>query len=52
MLWVDLDEIEFAAGTPVRRLDLGAAHAAGVGGDVTTDFSESGPFLFAPVEPQ
>lgn len=51
VLWVDLDEIDFAAGTPVRRLDLGAAHVAGVGGDVSIDFSESAPFPFAPVEP-
>jgi choloylglycine hydrolase len=51
VLWVDLDDVEFAAGTPVRRLDLAATHVAGGGGDVTAEFSESAPFPFAPVEP-
>ncbi len=52
IVWVKLNDINFAAGQPVKVLRLAtAAQASGVGGDVTTKFVAAKPFAFLAAEP-
>ena len=44
--WVDLKQIDFAQGAPVRRLDLGPDQQHIHSGDATADFVEAEPFRF------
>jgi penicillin V acylase-like amidase (Ntn superfamily) len=44
IVWVRLDDLDFSAGAPVRKLDL--VHSGDLVGDVTSSFKPSEPFVF------
>ncbi|VVE17845.1 choloylglycine hydrolase [Pandoraea capi] len=44
--WVDLKKVDFAAGAPVRRLDLGKDQRNTFNGEVSADFKVAPPFPF------
>lgn len=44
IVWVSLDQLDFSAGQPVRKLDL--VHSNDLVGDVTTQFKPAEPFVF------
>ncbi|VVE32394.1 linear amide C-N hydrolase [Pandoraea anhela] len=44
--WVDLKKVDFAAGAPVKRLDLGKDQRNTFSGEVSADFKVAPPFPF------
>lgn len=44
IVWVSLDQLDFSAGQPVRKLDL--VHGGDLVGDVTSQFKPAEPFVF------
>ncbi len=44
--WVDLNKVDFAAGAPVMRLDLGKDQRNTFSGEVSADFKVAPPFPF------
>jgi choloylglycine hydrolase len=49
VIWVRLDDLDFTAGAPVRKLDL--VHSGDLVGDVTASFKPSAPLNFRTSEP-
>jgi choloylglycine hydrolase len=45
-IWVDLKKMDFRAGAPVRKLELGERQAHGHAGDVSGKFVATAPFRF------
>jgi penicillin V acylase-like amidase (Ntn superfamily) len=45
-IWVDLKKLDFSAGSPVRKLELGERQAHAHVGDVTAKFVAAQPFRF------
>lgn len=52
IVWVDLADLDFRAGTPELKLDLGSQLAVqgGIAGNVSDKFTETGPLCFLTLE--
>ncbi len=51
-IWVDLKKVDFKAGTPVKKLELGDKQAHQHIGDVSGKFVVTAPFKFQGLEPR